>query len=242
MVWEGWSIARTPSPALAAKRPDCAKVVRDPICWRAINFMATQSETVLWEVDTQRDFMLPGGALYVPGAERLIPNLQKLVDLARANRAFLISSACQHAPDDPEFKVFPPHCVRGTPGAQLIPEARTDRLFTVPNDPHFTLPSDLLVYEQVLLEKQTLDVFRNPHTVRIVERFPSNAEFIIFGVVTEYCVRCAANGLLDRGRRAAIVVDAIETLKKEVGQETTAQLAAKGARLVSTEEVLAQMQ
>ena len=135
--------------------------------------MAIQSEKVLWEVDTQRDFMLPGGALYVPGAERLIPNLRKLVDLARAGRAFLISSACQHTPDDAEFKLFPPHCVRGTPGAQLIAEARTDKVSTVPNDPRFTLPNDLLTYQQVLLEKQTLDVFQNPHTATIVEQFPT---------------------------------------------------------------------
>lgn len=204
--------------------------------------MAIQQETVLWEVDTQRDFMLPGGALYVPGAERLIPNLRKLVDLARTRRAFLISSACQHTSDDPEFKVFPPHCVRGTVGAQLIPEARADKLFTVPNDLQFSLPNDLLDYEQVLLEKQTLDVFQNPHAAEIVERFPTNTEFVIFGVVTEYCVSCAANGVLDRGRRAAIVVDAIETLNTEAGQETIANLTAKGARLVSTEEVLSRMQ
>jgi nicotinamidase/pyrazinamidase len=203
--------------------------------------VAIQSEAVLWEVDTQRDFMLPGGALYVPGAERLIPNLRKLVDLARAGRAFLMSSACQHTPDDPEFEVFPPHCVRGTPGAQLVPEARTDKLFTVPNDPHFTVPKDLLTYQQALLEKQTLDVFENPHTASIVDQFPGTTEFVIFGVVTEYCVRCAAKGLLERGRRAAIVVNAIETLKKEVGQETISELAAKGARLVSTADVLAQL-
>jgi nicotinamidase/pyrazinamidase len=137
--------------------------------------------------------------------------------------------------------VFPPHCVRGTPGAQLIPEARTDKLFTVPSDQRFILPKDLLDYKQALLEKQTLDVFQNPHTASLVDLFPSSAEFVIFGVVTEYCVRCAANGLLDRGRRAAIVVDAVETLKKEVGQGTISELTAKGARLVSTEEVLAQM-
>ena len=203
--------------------------------------MGVQSETVLWEVDAQRDFMLPGGALYVPGAEKLIPNLEKLVNLARSNRAFLISSGCQHTPDDPEFKVFPPHCVRGTPGAELIPEARTEKLFTIPNDSRFSLPTDLLAYQQVLLEKQTLDVFQNSHAAAIVNRFPGDSEFVVFGVVTEYCVRCAAVGLLDRGRRVAIVVDAIETLKKELGEETISQLAARGARLVSTEEVQARM-
>ena len=35
---------------------------------------------IFWDVDTQVDFMLPGGKLYVPGAEKLIPNLKRLTD------------------------------------------------------------------------------------------------------------------------------------------------------------------
>ena len=38
---------------------------------------------VFWEVDTQADFMLPGGKLYVPGAEKLLPNIRRLTDAAR---------------------------------------------------------------------------------------------------------------------------------------------------------------
>jgi nicotinamidase/pyrazinamidase len=193
--------------------------------------------TVLWQVDLQRDFMLPGGALYVQGAERLLPNIRRLVDLARSRRAFLISSACQHAPNDPEFSEFPPHCLRGTPGADLLPEARAGKLFTVPNDQAFALPGDLLESEQVLFEKQDINVFTNPHVGAAVDRFPRDTEFIVFGVVTEYCVQMAANGLLDRGRRTAVVVDAIETLNKDVGQRTLSQLAARGARLINTDEV-----
>jgi nicotinamidase/pyrazinamidase len=208
---------------------------------RRKDFVAIQSKKVLWEVDAQRDFMLPGGALYVPGAERLLPNIQKLVQLARKGDAFLISSACQHTPNDPEFKVFPPHCVRGTPGAELVPEARAKKICTVPSDEAFVLPNNLRTYEQVLLEKQKLDVFTNPHTARIVEQFASDTEFIVFGVVTEYCVHLAAKGLLDRSRRVALVVDAIETLKKEEGDKTVSELAARGARLVSTEEVIRQI-
>jgi nicotinamidase/pyrazinamidase len=193
--------------------------------------------TVLWQVDLQRDFMLPGGALYVQGAERLLPNIRRLVDLARSRRAFLISSACQHAPNDPEFSEFPPHCLRGTPGADLLPEARAGKLFTVPNDQAFALPGDLLESEQVLFEKQDINVFTNPHVGAAVDRFPRDTEFIVFGVVTEYCVQMAANGLLDRGRRTAVVVDAIETLNKDVGQRTLSQLAARGTRLINTDEV-----
>lgn len=193
--------------------------------------------TVLWQVDLQRDFMLPGGALYVQGAERLLPNIRRLVDLARNRRAFLISSACQHAPNDPEFSEFPPHCLRGTPGADLLPEARAGQLYTIPNDHAFVLPGDLWQSEQVLFEKQNINVFTNPHVGATVDSLPPDTEFIVFGVVTEYCVQMAANGLLDRGRRTAVVVDAIETLKKDVGQKTLSQLAARGARLIHTDEV-----
>lgn len=203
--------------------------------------MSTQLKTVLWEVDAQRDFMLRGGALYVPGAERIIPNLQRLVELAREGRAFLVSSADQHALDDPEFKSFPPHCVKGTRGAELIPEARTDKIFTIPNDPRLRLPDDLLEYQQVLLEKQTLDVFQNPHAAEILERLGSESEFLVFGVVTEYCVGLAAKGLLQRKRQVAIITDAIETLKGAEGQKTVADLCSAGARLITTEEALEQM-
>ena len=48
---------------------------------------------VFWEVDTQQDFMLPGGKLYVPGAEKIIPNITRLVNVAREGRVLLVSSA-----------------------------------------------------------------------------------------------------------------------------------------------------
>ena len=81
---------------------------------------------VLWEVDTQKDFMLPGGKLYVPGAEQLLPNIKKLTDAARQGHVFLVSHGCFHTKDDPEFSTFPPHCVKGTPGAGFVPEALTN--------------------------------------------------------------------------------------------------------------------
>lgn len=203
--------------------------------------MATQKNRVLWAVDIQRDFMLPGGALYVPGAEKLLPKINNLVGLSRTGSALLISSACQHTPDDPEFKLFPPHCVRGTPGAQLVPEAATNKMLRIPNDKSFSFPNDWFGYRQVLLEKQVLDVFTNPNTAKLVEQLPANAEFFVFGVVTEYCVQFAAKGLLERKRRVAIVRDAIETLKEEEGEGTVSDLASRGARLLSTEEAIAEI-
>jgi nicotinamidase/pyrazinamidase len=201
---------------------------------------------VFWEVDVQADFMLPGGNLYVPGAEKIIPNIGRLVQAARDHHVFLVASGDAHAPDDPEFQVFPPHCVKGTPGARIIPQGLTGNYFTIPNEASFALPSGILDYPQVVLEKQTLDVFDNPKTgelLRLIDSAPgSNAgkdvEYIVFGVVTEYCVRCAARGLLERGCKVSIVEDAIETLRPEEGRHAFDELIALGARLITTDQAV----
>jgi len=198
-------------------------------------------KVVFWEVDTQADFMLPGGQLYVPGAERLLPNIRRLTDAAREGRVFLVSHGCFHAPNDPEFKTFPPHCVKGTPGAAFVPEGLADKIAIVPNEAAATVPRDLSKYQQVLLEKQTLDIFESKHIEEVLRQFGDDVEFVVFGVVTEFCVRLAAKGLLDRDRRVSVVRDAIGTLKTEDGERTLAELQALGARFVTTNEALAKL-
>jgi len=193
---------------------------------------------VFWEVDTQADFMLPGGKLYVPGAEKLLPNIRRLTDAARQGRVFLVSHGCYHVPDDPEFAIFPPHCVKGTPGSDLVPEALTDRVLRVPNEATASLPEDFSQYQKILLEKQTLNIFESRHADELVKRFGPETAFVVFGVVTEYCIGFAAKGLLDRGRKVYVVRDAIETLKSEDGNRSIAELEALGARLITTQQAL----
>jgi len=193
---------------------------------------------IFWEVDVQADFMLPGGKLYVPGAEKLLPNIRRLTDAARQNRVLLVSHGCFHTPDDSEFKIFPPHCVKGTAGADLVPEALTQHVARVPNDVDAQLPEDFAKYQQILLEKQTLNIFESRHADALVKRLGSQAEFVVFGVVTEYCVSFAVKGLLERGRRVAVVQDAIETLKREDGEKTIGELSRLGARLTTTDQAL----
>lgn len=193
---------------------------------------------IFWEVDVQVDFMVPGGKLYVPGAEKLLPNIRRLTDAARQERVFLVSHGCFHTPNDPEFRIFPPHCVKGTAGAELVPEALTGNVARVPNTAESTLPDDLSHYQQILLEKQTLDIFESRHADELVRRLGSQAEFVVFGVVTEYCVSFAAKGLLERGRRVAVVRDAIETLKPEDADKAVAEWQRLGARLITTDQAL----
>jgi nicotinamidase/pyrazinamidase len=194
---------------------------------------------IFWEVDVQRDFVLPGGKLYVPAAEKLLPNIRRLTDTARQGKVFLVSHGDFHTPDDPEFKIFPPHCVKGTPGSELVPEAITEKVARVPNEPNAKLPDDLTQYQQILLEKQTLSIFESRHADHLVKKLGTQAEFVVFGVVTEYCVSFAVKGLLERGCRVAVVTDAIETLKKEEGEKALAEFVRRGAKLTTTDQALA---
>jgi nicotinamidase/pyrazinamidase len=199
----------------------------------------TASKNVIfWEVDAQEDFMKPGGKLYVPGAEKLLPNLRRLTNAARQGRAFLVSHGCVHDENDPEFAQFPPHCIRGSAGAKLVPEALAEKFVTIPNQSTAKLPDDLSQYQQIVLEKQTLDIFQSRHAESLLARLPRDAEFIVFGVVTEYCVHLAAKGLLERLRRVSIVRDAIETLDAKESSRTLKELTALGARLITTDDAL----
>jgi nicotinamidase/pyrazinamidase len=200
--------------------------------------------TVFWEVDLQADFMLPGGRLYVPGAERIIPNVCRLVEAARRGCVFLVSSVDAHTTDDPELREWPPHCLKETPGAELIPEARALNCLVVPNRKGYVFLPDLGTRQQVLLQKDTLDVFDNPNTEVLLDFLsstaaPASLEFVVFGVVTEYCVRCTVEGLLRRGHRVALVTDAVQSLKADEGQFVVNDLQVRGARLLTTDQALA---
>lgn len=127
-------------------------------------------DLIFWEVDVQVDFMLPGGKLYVPGAEKLRPNIRKLTDAVRRDEVFLVSSGDFHPPNDPEFAQFPPHCLKGDAGSNLLPEALADKVVYIENLPDAKLPADLSSYQQIVLEKQTFDVFQTLHACELVDR------------------------------------------------------------------------
>ena len=196
---------------------------------------------IFWEVDAQVDFMLPEGKLYVPGAEKIIPNIGRLAGAAREGRVFLVASRDAHAPNDPEFKNFPPHCIRRTPGARILAEGMAENVVRVPNDGSFRMSEDFSRYEQAVIEKQTLDVFDNPYAGILVDQMGGGAEYAVFGVTTEHCVAYAARGLMDRKRKVAIVEDAIAAFDAEAGRRTLKELQARGARLITTEHALASL-
>lgn len=176
-------------------------------------------KTVFLDSDTQIDFMYPAGALYVPGAERILGRIGEL----NRRAPVVISTICKHAEDDPEFKIYPHHCVAGTTG-QHKPA------ITLLNDPT----------RQVILEKQVLDCFSNPALAPLLGELGAE-RYVVYGVVTEICVRLVAFGLLKTGRRVEVVSDAVKALDDSAAQKMLSEFTAAGGHLTTAGAVLASL-
>jgi len=192
---------------------------------------------VFFDIDTQVDFMLPHGKLYVPGAEVIIPNLVKLMSFAREWNIPVISSADAHLPDDPEFAIWPPHCVAGTPGQRRVPETLAENPTIVPCRPGAFAPPESWS-GQTVLEKVTYNTADNPNFDAVL-RSLGHRRAVVFGVATECCVRASALALRERGQPVDLVIDSIQAITEEGGRKALEEMAEAGVRMVTTDEVIA---
>ena len=197
---------------------------------------------ILWDVDTQTDFMLPGGKLYVPGAETTVPAMKRLVEAARAAGVVHVASADDHELTDDEIseqpdyeRTYPPHCLRGTRGARKIPETEQEDPVPITLTP---LPERYLKGREFLPLKKSFDVFTNPNTERLLARLDPD-EIAVFGVATDVCDDAAIRGLLQRGRRVRFVEDGARGLDEGRVAACTAAWRDAGVQFTTADEVIA---
>jgi nicotinamidase/pyrazinamidase len=182
-------------------------------------------KTVFFDIDTQVDFLFPAGALYAPGAEKIIGTVAKLNHHAARHRIPLVSTMDAHSENDPEFRDWPHHCVVGTLGQQKPASTLLENRVVVPNS-----PCSVALNDQILLQKQTFSALSNLNFAHLLDVLAAE-RYVVYGVVTEVCVKMAAFGLLETGKRVEIVIDAICPLSEEIGARTLADFTAMGGHL-----------
>ena len=193
---------------------------------------------VFVDIDTQIDFIHDLGNLAVPGADDLRDNLKALTDFALVNKIKIIASMDAHPPDDSEFEIFPPHCVVGTEGQQKIEETTVENNSVITNEAEAVdLVDSVSDFDQILLEKQAFDVFTNRHAEAVIDSLQAE-EYVVYGVATDYCVRAAVLGLLERGCRVTVVEDAIAPVEKQAGEESLKLMRGEGAVFKSTVDII----
>ncbi|MFL5951496.1 MAG: cysteine hydrolase family protein [Gaiellaceae bacterium] len=199
---------------------------------------------ILWDVDTQVDFMLPHGKLYVPGAEQTVEAMQKLVAAARAADVVHVASADDHELTDSEISeqpdystTYPPHCLRGTRGARKLPETEQEDPVPITLEP---LPERYLKGREFLLLKKSFDVFTNPNTDRLLEQLDPD-EIVVFGVATDVCDDAAIRAFVERGRRVSFVEDAARGLDDGRVTACTAAWREAGVAFTTAAEVISRL-
>ncbi|NPA32048.1 MAG: nicotinamidase [Aquificae bacterium] len=180
-------------------------------------------------VDMQNDFM-PGGALPVPDADKIIPRLNEYIKLFESKGLPVFFTRDWHPPDHISFKghggIWPPHCVQDTPGAQFHPE------LYIPPDNKFIISKgtsrDFDAYSG--FQGTILDDLLKERGVRRI---------FVGGVATDYCVKNTVLGGLSLGYEAFVLGDAIKGVDLKPGDVERAidQMLTKGAVLTEISEI-----
>jgi nicotinamidase/pyrazinamidase len=204
------------------------------------------SRPLLWDVDTQVDFVLASGKLAVPDAEGAVPAMARLVRWAEERGVVHLATADDHELTDPEISdepdfeaTYPPHCLRGTPGAAKIPEtAQRDPLpISLTPYPPGLVPLLVEGRRELVVLKKTYSAFSNPNLEPLLAALDPS-EVLVFGVATDVCNHAAIMGLLARGRSVAFVEDASRGLSEERVAAAVAQWRTGGVRFTTTDEVV----
>lgn len=180
-------------------------------------------KSIFFDVDTQLDFLMPAGALYVPGAEEIAPALATLTSFAAKNSIQIVSTLDSHPENDPEFRLWKPHCIVGTQGRQKYSRTLLER------------PSAA----QIILEKNTIDFFADEKSHRLLDEIRAE-RFVVYGLVSEHCVRAAVLGLLERKARVELVTDAIKSLSAASERAVLEEFTARGGRLTTVGQVISE--
>ena len=132
------------------------------------------------------------GALFSPRYDPMVPRLRERLAAAEAEGVPIVFLVDTHVPDDPEFRMFPPHCVEGSGEDEVIPELQefADR--------------------GTVVRKRTFSGFHETDLDSVIARLAPDLVEVV-GVCTDICVLHTVAGLRARGYDVVVRKDLVET-------------------------------
>jgi len=190
---------------------------------------------ILIDVNTQKDFLLAGGKACIRNHRRVLAHIRRVMAWARAGNVPIISTAEVYPDNNGNGAID--YCIDGTEGQKKIRYTLLRDRINFPADGSTDLPRGMLwQYRQVILHKRCVDPFEEPRIERLLSEVRAG-EFILIGASAEGAVMATALGLLQRGKRVSVVVDAVGSHNKREARLALRKMEAKGAKLIETKRL-----
>ncbi len=184
-------------------------------------------QTATVAVDMQNDFGHPAGSLFVTGGDKIVDTVNTVMALARLR----IFTRDQHPGVTNHFDTFPPHCIRGTWGAEYMDGLNTAGGVVISKG---TEPDvdDFSGCDGFTQNGESIDQILTASGIKRV---------VVCGLATDYCDLATVLDLLKLGYDVYVVVDAIAAVNvaEGDGDRAIAQMTAAGATMVTAKELLA---
>ena len=191
------------------------------------------------DIHVQRDFFVPGGALYHQDHRKAAGNIYQLFDWAKMAGVPVISSligvrAGRRGPYGPQ-----PHCVEGTPGEQKLARTLLPRRMNLGLSHTADLPRGVLEQvQQVIFEARDVDIFNHLKFERLITELTAPCDFVLCGASVAQGIKHAVLGLRNRGHGVIIAEDAVVDLGDPMTEMAWLQILAKSARPLPTVQII----
>lgn len=178
------------------------------------------TKTIVWDVDTQVDFIDPAGTLPVPGAHEQREQFRKVLEHFAALGCPILGTVDAHVGPEKipgtQDQFFPLHCILGTRGQQKIAETDHPDILYVTDVPYAGIAleqviKEILAGKRIYFHKQTIGFLSNPNAQRIIKRLQVQQVYL-FGVATNFCVKAAHDAFRAMGIRVILVAEAMRGL------------------------------
>jgi len=197
-----------------------------------LKLVRARCRQILVDIDTQKDFLLAGGKSCIGNHRRVLAHIRRVMAWARYRNVPIISTAEVHPNHNSKSEVS--YCLDGTDGQKKIGYTLFNNRVSFAADGNTDLPRDMLRrYKQVILHKRCVDPFDEPRIDRLLSEVRAN-EFILIGTSLEGAVEATALGLLQRGKKVTVVVDAVGSHNKREAKLALRKMETKGAKLIET--------